>query len=118
MMPLRRPLIAALAATAALAVGAPAASASTVRVPTTFARLQARQIAALSTPSNAVAGPCGIATTDEGQSRTGGTSTQACVGAGPTFIGPEVGQNATVIGPTPAVAGVSIVAGGNVAIGP
>jgi hypothetical protein len=118
MMPLRTPLIAALAATAALAVGAPAAGAGTVRIPPAFARFHPARIAARSIPGDAAAGPCGIATTNEGQSRTGGTSTQACVGAGPSFIGPEVGQNATVIGPTPAVAGVSIVAGGNVAIGP
>jgi hypothetical protein len=126
MMPLRTPLIAALAATAALAVGAPAAGASAVPIPTAlagfpFAGFPATPIAGLSTLGTSAAGPCGAAVANEGQARTGGTSTQACVGAGLSFIGPQIGQVATVIGPTiitPAFVGVSIVSGGNVAIGP
>jgi hypothetical protein len=120
MMSLRTPLTAALAATAALAVGVPAAGASALPFPTGFAGFQA-PIAGLSTPGLSAAGPCGAAVANEGQARTGGTSTQACVGAGLSFIGPQVGQVATVIGPTiitPAFVGVSIVSGGNVAIGP
>jgi hypothetical protein len=93
MMPHRMPLVAALAATAALAVGAPAAGAEVV-------------------------GPCGTSTID-GQGRTGGTATQMCAGAGPSFTGPSIGQIATVVGPTiVSPGGISIVSAGNVAVGP
>jgi hypothetical protein len=120
MMPLRTPLPAALAATAALAVGAPAAGASTTPIdlfsmPTAFAGFQGTPIGALSIP----AGACGTSSI-QGQGRTGGLETKACVGAGLSFIGPSTSIS-TVIGPTiitPAFVGTSIVAGGNVAIGP
>lgn len=36
----------------------------------------------------------------DGQGATGGTTTEVCQGAGVVFIGPQVGQVATVIGPT------------------
>jgi hypothetical protein len=125
MMPLRTPLIAALAATAALAVGVPAASASTApayhfSLPTAFARYRGVPTAALSVP-NVAAGACTTATGNEGQGRTGGNDNQVCLGAGLSFIGPSIGQISTVIGPTiitPAFVGTSIVAGGNVAVGP
>jgi hypothetical protein len=120
MMPLRTPLIAALAATAALAVGAPAAGAITspigpFSIPTAFAGFGGTPIGAVSIP----AGACGTSSV-EGQGRTGGTATQACVGAGLSFVGPSTSIS-SVVGPTiitPAFVGTSIVAGGNVAIGP
>jgi hypothetical protein len=43
------------------------------------------------------------------------------MGSGLSFVGPSIGQIATVIGPTiigPAVVGNSIVSAGNVAVGP
>jgi hypothetical protein len=125
MLPLRRSLVAAIAATAALAVGAPAAGASTApayhfSMPAAFAQYQARQ-AALSIPTGIPAGACTTITGNEGQGRTGGNDNQVCLGAGLSFIGPSTGQIATVIGPTiisPAFVGNVIVSAGNVAVGP
>jgi hypothetical protein len=45
---------------------------------------------------------------------------QQCLGAGLSFVGPSIGQIATVIGPTiigPAVVGTSIQSAGNAAVG-
>jgi hypothetical protein len=50
----------------------------------------------------------------------GQTTSQVCQGSGLTFIGPAVGQVASVIGPTtigPAFIGTSIVSAGTVAVG-
>jgi hypothetical protein len=124
-----RSLIAALAATATLAAGAPAASASTAlpgqfSFPAAFARFQARPLSAASFvagPSVNTAGPCGAATGPHGQGAVGGTSNQVCMGAGLSFIGPSIGQIATVIGPTiisPGFVGNVIVSAGNGSIGP
>jgi hypothetical protein len=115
MMSPRRALIAALAATAALAVGAPAASASPV--PTAFGRFAGMPMGVPSVPGDILAaGGCVTATSDV-LGRTGGINIQSC---GLSFIGPAT-QISTVIGPTiitPAFVGSSIVAGGNVAVGP
>jgi hypothetical protein len=103
-MPIRRALSTALVVTAALAVGAPTAGAISLPV----------------AGSPVAAGPCAT-TTQDGQGRTGGTATQVCSGGGLTFIGPSVGQIATVIGPTilgPGFVANSIVSAGNVAVGP
>jgi hypothetical protein len=103
-MLLRRPLLTALAVSAVLGVGAPAAGALPVGIP-----------AGIGIP----AGGC-VTSTIDGQGRTAGIANQACVGAGLSFIGPSTALS-TVIGPTiitPAFTGVSIVSGGNVAIGP
>ena len=124
MMLLRKRLVAALAVTATLAVGAPAAGANAIStdffsMPTHFAGFQGTPIGALSVPVNLPTGACGT-TSIEGQGRTGGSAAQACVGAGLSFIGPSSNVS-TVIGPTiitPAFVGTSIVSGGNVAIGP
>jgi hypothetical protein len=124
MMLLRKTLIAAVGASAALAVGAPAAGASTVptyqfSVPSAFAGFQWPSIGALSVPVSLPAGAC-VTSTNEGQGRTGGNANQSCVGAGLSFIGPSSSVS-TVIGPTIITAsfvGTSIVSGGNVAIGP
>jgi hypothetical protein len=61
-------------------------------------------------------GACGTAAA-EGQGSTGGVDTHVCVGAGLAFVGPAIGQIATVIGPTiigPAVIGTSVISAGNV----
>jgi hypothetical protein len=124
MILLRTPLVAALAATAALAGGTPAAGASTAppdyfSIPTAFAGFQGMPIGALSIPVNLPAAPC-VTSTNEGQGRTGGNATQACVGAGLSFVGPSSAIS-TVIGPTiitAAFVGTSIVSGGNTAVGP
>jgi hypothetical protein len=115
-MPSRRVFFAALIATAALVVGAPAAGASTFPA------------AVGVTPpvggNGAVAsGVCGgTSTAGQGQGGTGGTTSQHCLGAGLSFTGPAIGQIASVIGPTiisPAVVGVAIVvSGGNGAVVP
>jgi hypothetical protein len=122
-MPIQRALLAVLAVTAALVIGAPAAGASTLpawSVPTWLqGGLGTGALPAVGSAD--VGSPCGSATT-EGQGRTGGNDYQVCTGAGLTFIGPAVGQVATVIGPTiispSVVIGASAVSAGNVAIGP
>jgi hypothetical protein len=125
MMRLRKSLIVALAATAALAVATPAAHASTLpayhfTMPT-FAGLQTAPVA-LSTPVGLPAGgACTTPTGVEGQGRTGGTDIYSCMGAGLSFVGPSIGLISTVIGPTiisPGFAGSVIVSGGNVNVGP
>jgi hypothetical protein len=122
---LRRSRVAALGATAALAVGAlavgaPAASASVApSVPTALPGFQGTPIGAPSIPVSFPAGAC-VTASLEGQGRTGGVANQACTGAGLSFIGPSTAIS-NVIGPTiitPAFVGSSIVAGGNVAIVP
>jgi PAB1-binding protein PBP1 len=116
------PLVAALA-TAGLAVGASAAVAGSTPTayfsPTTLAALPGTSSGALSVPAVLPAGGC-VTSSIEGQGRTGGTASQSCVGAGLSFIGPS-SQVSTLIGPTiitAGFAGTSIVAAGNVAIGP
>jgi hypothetical protein len=126
MMPLRPHLVAALAATAALAVGAPAAGASTAParrfpIPTAFARFLGPPIgASWIPPSTTLTGACGTSTGAGSQGRTGGTATQVCVGAGLSLIGPSIGQIATVNGPTtisPGFVGITIASAGAVAVG-
>jgi len=117
MMPLRKLLIAALAAGAVLAAGAPAADASPIApgfgvgVP----------IVASPGPGFSAAGPCADSRGTEGQGGTARTSNQVCMGAGLTFIGPATAQIASVIGPTiigPTAVGQVVVSAGNVATGP
>lgn len=106
-MLLRRPLPAALAAAASLAAAA------------ALAAVAAPPISALPIPAPLPADACATFS-NQGQGRTGGDGTQACVGAGLSFMGPSTDAT-TVIGPTiisPAVVGLTIVAGGNVAIAP
>jgi hypothetical protein len=128
MMPVRKALVTALAVAAALAVGAPAASATTAATPlptawapTAFGGFPDMPIGTPSGAGIGTAGLCGSATGNEGQGRTGGNDTQVCMGSGLSFIGPSVGQIATVIGPTiisPAVVGTSVVSAGNATVGP
>jgi hypothetical protein len=117
MMLLRTPLVAALAAAAALAVGVPAAGASTGLA--SPAQFQGTPIGGLSIPASIPGGGC-VTSSIEGQARTGGNAIQACLGAGLSFIAPATNVS-SVVGPTiitPAFVGTSIVSGGNVAIGP
>jgi hypothetical protein len=114
MMMRRTPLAAALAV-AALAVGAPAAGASTFPASAGLPSIPA----ALPLPGNAV-GACGTVS-QEGQGRVSGNESSICQGPGLAFVGPSVGQVATVMGPTilsPGYAGAVIVTTGNVAVGP
>jgi hypothetical protein len=117
---LRSHVVGTLAATAAVAVGAPAASASTLSsgqlaIPTAFAPYPGGAIG-----GNVIPGAC-VTAPAEGQGRTGGNDIEVCMGTGLAFVGPASGQVATVIGPTiisPAVVGGTIVSAGNVAVGP
>lgn len=116
-MPIRSTVVCALVASAALAAGAPAAGASTPFTLPAFA-VPASGAVLPTAVGNPVGqqGACGTATGPQGQARTGGTNNPVCVGAGLSFVGPAIGQIATVIGPTiigPAVVGNSIVSAGN-----
>jgi hypothetical protein len=122
MMPTRRAFFAVTAATAALAVGAPVAGAATFPNWTAPSVISSGT-AGLNLPGGGdtatAGGACGTPTGGEGQGGTGGTAAQACLGAGLSFIGPAIGQIATVIGPTiigPAVVGTSIVSAGDAAV--
>jgi hypothetical protein len=123
-MPMRRAFLALLAVTAALGLGAPAAGASTLPAWTAPAWTGGTPATAGGFPGadagfQAVA-PCGHATNGVGQSDVGGTQSQACLGSGLVFVGPAIGQVASVIGPTiigPAVVGTSIASAGNAAVG-
>jgi hypothetical protein len=111
-MVIRRAFLASLAVTVAFVVGAPAAGASPFPVSTIPLGLPGA--------GNAVAGPCGRPSGAEGQGSTGEVTNQQCLGAGLSFVGPSIGQIATVIGPTiigPAVVGTSIQSAGNAAVG-
>jgi hypothetical protein len=124
MRPNRTLLAAALVAAAVLAAGAPAAGASTIpigRFPflAGYPRYQAAPPlrAAPFAGTSPVSGPCSSAEGGDGrQGSTGSVLNVACAGGGLVFIGPSIGQVATVIGPTiigPAVIGSVIVSAGN-----
>lgn len=110
---LRRSLAAALAATVALAAGAPAAGTSTA---------QANNFSVFPPGvGNTALAPCGRASGFDGQASTGEVTTQVCQGAGLSFIAPATGQIATVIGPTiisPGFVGNVNVSAGPGAVGP
>jgi hypothetical protein len=123
MRPNRTLLAAPLVAAALLAAGAPAAGASTVpsgfTFPAGFPHYQAAPPlrAAPFAGTGVVSGPCSSAEGGDGrQGSTGSVLNVLCQGGGLTFIGPSIGQIATVIGPTiigPAVIGSVIVSAGN-----
>jgi hypothetical protein len=107
----------ALAALAALAIAAPVAGASagTTRLPLAGVPFGGVPGAV---PLDAV--NCGTATSLGLDAGAGGIETKVCAGTGPVFIGPSVGQVATVIGPTiigPAVIGATGVSAASVFIG-
>ncbi|HEV7752804.1 MAG TPA: hypothetical protein VGO71_14770 [Baekduia sp.] len=111
-MLLRRTSVAAAAAIAALAVGAPVAGAFTW--PTSVG------LPAVPAAAGQAVGPCGTIS-DEGQGRASGNEASVCQGSGLAFIGPSVGQLATIVGPTiisPGFVGTVILTTGNVAVGP
>jgi hypothetical protein len=109
MMPRRMPLLAALAAAAALIGAAPAAGQTPW--PTAVPPVGGVPFGGPGINNTSIPGPCGTS-----------SSAGACVGAGLSFIGPSVGQIASVIGPTiisPAVVGNNIaVSAGDAAVGP
>jgi hypothetical protein len=120
MTSIRRRLGTAVAVVAVLAVGAPVATAS-AQIPLTGAP-GAWFPGAAGTggttvgPQNFPMGPCATGTGMEDQGRAGGSNNQACLGAGLAFQGPQIGQVASVIGPTmigPNIGVTSVVAAGN-----
>jgi hypothetical protein len=115
---LRRSLAAALAATVALAVGAPAAGASTAQANNFSVPIAVAPVPAV---GNTALAPCGRASGFDGQAATGEVTSQVCQGAGLSFIAPATGQIATVIGPTiisPGFVGNVIVSAGAGGVGP
>jgi hypothetical protein len=103
-----------LAVTLVLAFGVPAASASLYTVPASGGGNGG------GAGSLGPAGPCSTVSPHSGLGATAGTATQVCMGAGLAFVGPQIGQIATVIGPTiigPAVVGSVVVSAGN-GVGP
>jgi hypothetical protein len=100
----RRMLLAGGLAAAALAVSAPAAGAATPPgLPGTVG------------PGS---GTCSGVVVNPGEIRTGDAEHQQCAVLG--FIGPSVGQIASVVGPTiisPSFVGTAVVSAGNVVIG-
>lgn len=132
MMPFRRLLVSALAAGAALSVGAPAASASTLAMPqytfptagfafphATFSWPASAVVAAAGANAAGDGGVCGSSSAQQGgNGPVGGTAAQVCLGAGGlSFVGPSVGQISSIVGPTiigPAVGVTVIQSAGNV----
>jgi hypothetical protein len=113
--------VATVAAVAALVVGAAPASASAV---TAFPWSGATPLGGgvpVGAGIGVAAGPCSTPIGASGQGATGGTASSVCMGGpGLSFVGPAIGQIATVIGPTimgPAVIGSLAVGAGNIAIG-
>jgi hypothetical protein len=117
--------VAAVAAVAALVLGAAPASASAVPAGRfAFPWSGATPLgggAPVAAGIGVAAGPCSTPIGASGQGATGGTASSVCMGGpGLSFVGPAIGQIATVIGPTimgPAVIGASAVGAGNIAIG-
>ena len=64
-------------------------------------------------------GICGSSSGAENQGGTGGTNTYLCMGPGLMFVGPQIGQIASVVGPTiisPGFVGQVVTSAGNGAI--
>jgi hypothetical protein len=125
-----RAIAAALAATVAVGVGAPVASASTWPTPSFTTPAGAFSFPQMpqwgGSPNSganggaAGAGPCGTATGEQGFGAMGGTTAEVCTGSGLVFVGPAIGAIASVVGPTiigPAVVGNLVVSAGTGNIG-
>jgi hypothetical protein len=107
---LRKATVAALAVAAAFAVGAPAANAQ-FPIPTGSAQ-------GISPTGNTAIAPgnCTTPVGAEGLGGTAGTTNMSCIGAGLSFIGPSIGQVASVVGPViigPSFVRTAIVSAGN-----
>jgi hypothetical protein len=118
-----RAIGAVLAATAVVGGGASTASASTPAIPLPTGVLPFLGTTVGAGPVGAggsqLSGACGTSTGQHGQGAAGGTATQVCTGAGLTLVAPQVGQVASVVGPTvigPAIV-ISITSAGDGAIG-
>jgi hypothetical protein len=100
-MAIRTSFFAALAVSAALVVGAPAAGARTFHGRSDPTRLDGTAAGGVSLAGEIVTGPCGLTTAGQGQGGTGNIDNQVCQGgAGVSYIGTDIGQIATIIGPT------------------
>ena len=114
MLGTRRALASVLAVAAVLGAGAPAATAITpIFQGIPFGGVPGDFLGGAAS----IAGPCGTSVGQVDQGGTAGTITSVCAGTGLTFVAPQIGQIASVIGPTiisPAIVGNSIVvAAGN-----
>jgi hypothetical protein len=129
MIPLRRAVVSALAVSAALSVGAPAATASPLNMPNFTFPTASFPIPAGGFSFPAVAagpggtasgdgGVCGSSSASQGNGSVAGATAQVCPGPGGlSYIGPAIGQISSIVGPTiigPSV-GVSVIqSAGNV----
>jgi hypothetical protein len=116
-MPIRSALLASLAVTVGLAGGAPAAHAAPFPAfpVSAFPIFPTGGGEAVASPCTRPSGPSG-----QGTGNVGEVHNQVCEAGGLTFVGPAIGQIATVIGPTiigPAVIGNSVVSAGDVSAG-
>jgi hypothetical protein len=112
---IRRHLLAVAAATCLCAVAAPVSSASAVTWPGSFASAFPGTL-----PSgNAVGGQTGSygcgTNAPSGNGPAGGTATQVC-GSTLAFIGPSIGQVASIVGPT--IIGATVLGPVTVSAGP
>src|SRR5258708_17072120 len=107
MMPTQKRLAVVLAVTGVLAIGGSVAGAG------------AASAAGLPLFDGVPGGAEACSNTNvEGQGATAGTENKICQGSGLTFIGPSLGQAATMVGPTfvgTPLIGTSVVSAGNVA---
>jgi hypothetical protein len=114
MLSTRKRLAAAIAAIGVLATAAPGASAAITGFPG-FPGVAPLGLPAAGNAAGAL-GNCSRSSA-EGQAGTGTISNQVCQGGGLSFVGPAVGQVASVIGPTiigPTSIGSVVVSAGNV----
>jgi hypothetical protein len=116
MMPTRKRLVITLGVAGVLAIGGSVASAHATMAASLPAQTALASPALLPLDGTAGAEACARHTAT-GQGTTGTTEPQVCIGSGLSFIGPSVGQVATVIGPTtigPAQVN-AVVSAGNIA---
>lgn len=115
MLSTRKRLAAAIAAISLLATTAPGASAAITGFPGFPGVAPPLGLSPLGAGAGSF-GPCSRSSA-EGQAGTGTISNQVCQGGGLSFVGPSLGQVASVIGPTiigPTSVGSVVVSAGNV----